>query len=294
MEINVPPGKYIVAVSGGVDSMVLLDVLRQNPSVELVVAHFNHGIRPDSSWDEELVVRTAKSHGMPIEVGYGELGINTSEETARIKRYEFLTRLKAKYKTDKIITAHHQDDLVETAFINLLRGSGSRGLVAMIVNPNIIRPLTSVRKQQLLDYAINNGISWREDTTNTNQAYLRNYIRGNIIPLLSAKDRNNLVVNIDKVANIINEKDHLLATISQNIVKNSMISRSKFIALPGEVRSELIMYWLRQQNVKEVDKKTVEKIDVALKTASAGTRHSIKKGLWLKLDIKSAQFDTSL
>jgi tRNA(Ile)-lysidine synthase len=294
MEINVPPGKYIVAVSGGVDSMVLLDVLRQNPSVELVVAHFNHGIRPDSSWDEELVVRTAKSHGMPIEVGYGELGINTSEETARIKRYEFLTSLKAKYKTDKIITAHHQDDLVETAFINLLRGSGSRGLVAMIVNPNIIRPLTSVRKQQLLDYAINNGISWREDTTNTNQAYLRNYIRGNIIPLLSAKDRNNLVVNIDKVANIINEKDHLLATISQNIVKNSMISRSKFIALPGEVRSELIMYWLRQQNVKEVDKKTVEKIDVALKTASAGTRHSIKKGLWLKLDIKSAQFDTSL
>jgi tRNA(Ile)-lysidine synthase len=294
MEISVPPGKYIVAVSGGVDSMVLLDVLRQNPSVELVVAHFNHGIRPDSSKDEELVVRTAKSHGIPIEVGYGELGINTSEETARIKRYEFLTRLKAKYKTDKIITAHHQDDLVETAFINLLRGSGSRGLVAMIVNPNIIRPLTSVRKQQLLDYAINNGISWREDTTNTNQAYLRNYIRGNIIPLLSAKDRNNLVVNIDKVANIINEKDHLLATISQNIVKNSMISRSKFIALPGEVRSELIMYWLRQQNVKEVDKKTVEKIDVALKTASAGTRHSIKKGLWLKLDIKSAQFDTSL
>jgi tRNA(Ile)-lysidine synthase len=294
MEINVPPGKYIVAVSGGVDSMVLLDVLRQNPSVELVVAHFNHGIRPDSSWDEELVVRTAKSHGMPIEVGYGELGINTSEETARIKRYEFLTSLKAKYKTDKIITAHHQDDLVETAFINLLRGSGSRGLVAMLVNPNIIRPLTSVRKQQLLDYAINNGISWREDTTNTNQAYLRNYIRGNIIPLLSAKDRKNLVVNIDKVANIINEKDHLLATISQNIVKNCMISRSKFIALPGEVRSELIMYWLRQQKVKEVDKKTVEKIDVALKTASAGTRHSIKKGLWLKLDIKSAQFDTSL
>jgi tRNA(Ile)-lysidine synthase len=294
MEINVPPGKYIIAVSGGVDSMVLLDVLRQNPSVELVVAHFNHGIRPDSSWDEELVVRTAKSHSMPIEVGYGELGVNTSEETARIKRYEFLTSLKTKYKTDKIITAHHQDDLVETAFINLLRGSGSRGLVAMLINPNIIRPLTSFRKQQLLDYAINNGISWREDTTNTNPAYLRNYIRGNIIPLLSAKDRKNLVVNIDKVANIINEKDHLLATISQKIVKNNMITRSKFIVLPGEVRSELIMYWLRQQKVKEVDKKTVEKIDVALKTASAGTRHSIKKGLWLKLDIKSAQFETSL
>jgi tRNA(Ile)-lysidine synthase len=271
-----------------------LDVLRQNPSVELVVAHFNHGIRPDSSWDEELVVRTAKSHSMPIEVGYGELGVNTSEETARIKRYEFLTSLKTKYKTDKIITAHHQDDLVETAFINLLRGSGSRGLVAMLINPNIIRPLTSFRKQQLLDYAINNGISWREDTTNTNPAYLRNYIRGNIIPLLSAKDRKNLVVNIDKVANIINEKDHLLATISQKIVKNNMITRSKFIVLPGEVRSELIMYWLRQQKVKEVDKKTVEKIDVALKTASAGTRHSIKKGLWLKLDIKSAQFETSL
>jgi tRNA(Ile)-lysidine synthetase-like protein len=294
MEINVPPGKYIIAVSGGVDSMVLLDVLRQRSSLELVVAHFNHGIRPDSSMDEELVVRTAKSHSLPIEVGYGELGTNTSEETARIKRYESLKNLKTKHKADKIITAHHQDDLVETAFINLLRGSGSRGLVAMLVNPEIIRPLTSVKKQQLLDYAKKNGISWREDTTNTNQAYLRNYIRCNVTPLLSAKDRKSLVLNIDKVANIINEKDHLLATISQNIVKNNMISRSKFIALPGEVRSELIMYWLRQQKVNEIDKKTIEKIDVALKTASAGTRHSLKKGLWLKLDIKTAQFDTSL
>jgi tRNA(Ile)-lysidine synthase len=292
MKVEVPPGKYVLAVSGGVDSMVLLDILRQNPRVELVVAHFNHGIRSDSKDDETIVVNKAKEYGLAIEVGQGKLGLNTSEENARDKRYAFLKNVKQKNQADKIITAHHQDDLIETAFINMLRGSGHRGLVAMKINPEILRPLISIKKNQLVDYANSNGIIWREDSTNNNEVYLRNYIRKNIIPMLSSKDYDDTLKNIEIIAKSITEKDQLLAKISQKIVKNNLILRSKFIMLPREVRHELIIYWLRQQGVNVFNRKNIEKADIALKTALAGTKHPVKQSLWLKMDIKTAQFDT--
>jgi tRNA(Ile)-lysidine synthase len=292
MKVEIPQGKYVLAVSGGVDSMVLLDILRQDPTIELIVAHFNHGIRPDSIEDEKIVVNKAKEHGLAIEVGYGNLSSNTSEEKAREKRYAFLNKVKDNYIADKIITAHHQDDLVETAFINILRGSGHRGLVAMKINRDILRPLISIKKQQLINYAKLHGIIWREDTTNKNEAYLRNYIRQNVTPLLSVKEYEDTVKNIDLVAKRMAEKDQLLAKISQKVENNNLILRSKYILLPLEVRHELIIYWLRLQGIKEFSRKNIEKIDITIKTSLSGTKYPIKKGLWLKMDIKTAQFDT--
>jgi tRNA(Ile)-lysidine synthetase-like protein len=292
MKVEIPPGKYVLAVSGGVDSMVLLDILRQNPAIELVVAHFNHGIREDSVEDEKLVVSKAKEYGLSIEVGKGKMGRNTSEENARDKRYEFLNNVKEKYQADKIVAAHHQDDLIETAFINILRGSGHRGLAAMKINPEVLRPLISIKKQQLVDYAKSNGIIWREDSTNNNELYLRNYLRKNIMPKLNVNDYEDTVKNIDFVAKNTKEKDQLLAKISQKIVKNKLILRSKYIMLPRDVRYELIIYWLRQQGIKEYNRKIIEKVDITLKTALAGTKHPVKQGLCIKVDIKTAQFDT--
>jgi tRNA(Ile)-lysidine synthase len=292
MKVEIPPGKYVLAVSGGVDSMVLLDILRQNPAIELVVAHFNHGIRDDSVEDEKLVVNKAKEYGLSIEVGKGKMGRNTSEENARDKRYAFLNSVKEKYQADKIVAAHHQDDLIETAFINMLRGSGHRGLAAMKINPEVLRPLISIKKQQLVEYAKLNGIIWREDSTNNNELYLRNYLRKNIIPKLNVKDYEVTIKNIDFVAKSIKEKDQLLAKISQKVMKNKLILRSKFIMLPRDVRYEMIIYWLRQQGIKEYNRKIIEKVDITLKTALAGTKYPVKQGLWLKVDIKTAQFDT--
>src|SRR5258708_37503607 len=100
MKVNTPPGKYILAVSGGVDSMVLLDLLSKKPDVELVVAHFNHGIRADSNLDEELVEKAAQKHGLFHEVGYGKLGAGASEETAREASYKFLKSAARKHKAN--------------------------------------------------------------------------------------------------------------------------------------------------------------------------------------------------
>src|SRR4051812_31887046 len=115
MKVKVPRGKYILAVSGGVDSMVLLDLLARKPGIELVVAHFDHGIRPDSKKDEVLVRKAAASYGVAFEPGQGNLGPAASEATARQARYHFLDEVLTKHQALKIITAHHQDDAIETA-----------------------------------------------------------------------------------------------------------------------------------------------------------------------------------
>jgi tRNA(Ile)-lysidine synthase len=181
-------GTYIVAVSGGVDSMTLLDLLRQQPQLKLVVAHANHGMRADSDIDQKLVVSFCKSHNITCEVKKLHLGTKTSEEAAREARYKFLRRCRAKHIAQAIITAHHQDDLIETALINLLRGTGWRGLAPFVANSDIVRPLMNVTKQQLAAYATAHAVPWREDSTNTDETYLRNYVRHTLVPLLTKRN----------------------------------------------------------------------------------------------------------
>jgi tRNA(Ile)-lysidine synthase len=281
--------------------MVLLNILykkisteaqSQNIVLSVVVAHFNHGIRQDSKADETLVQKTAKKYNLPFEVGYGRLGKNASEQKARNRRYKFLETIKTKYSADAIITAHHQDDFIETAFLNILRGSGHRGLAAMKVNQQVKRPLLHVNKESILRYANKHRIKWIEDSTNQDESYLRNYIRKNLLSDMSEEQKQYLIKNIEKVADIVAEKDILVAKISQNIMNNNTISRSKYIMLPAEIRYEVIMYWLRSNGYRNYEKQNIEKIDIALKTGKAGTKLSIKKQLWLKLSLNSARFDS--
>lgn len=166
--------RYIVAVSGGVDSVVLLDKMRRLPGVQIMVAHFDHGIRPDSHKDELFVRGLAESYGLPFESRREELGSTASEATARSRRYAFLEAIAAQYEA-KLVTAHHLDDMVETVAINLHRGTGWRGLA--VFNAEHSRPLLDVSKKELIDHALKNKLEWREDPTNASDAYLRNRIR---------------------------------------------------------------------------------------------------------------------
>ncbi len=166
--------KYIVAVSGGVDSIVLLDMMAEVPGIELIVAHFDHGIREDSAQDAEFVQKTAEKYGLAFYSHREELGNGASEALARERRYAFLRDL-AKQHDANILTAHHLDDLVETVAINLTRGTGWRGLTPL--DSDIIRPFIDTPKEDLLLYAKAKGLQWREDSTNTSDVYLRNRIR---------------------------------------------------------------------------------------------------------------------
>ena len=166
--------KYIVAVSGGVDSVVLLDMMTKMAGHDLVVAHFDHGIRDNSAEDAYFVSSLASQYGLTYSGKREELGKTASEALARNRRYLFLREL-ANAHGARIVTAHHLDDLVETVAINLKRGTGWRGL--SVLDSDVLRPLIDTPKQQLIQYALANGLVWHEDSTNASDAYLRNRVR---------------------------------------------------------------------------------------------------------------------
>lgn len=312
--MTIPKGKYVVAVSGGVDSMVLLDILAKQvtgyrlrtiekkkinsnlqpttSNLDLVVAHFNHGIRPDAPKDEELVGKVAKRYNLPFEVGYGKLGSNASEDKAREARYHFLNKTLKKYGADKIITAHHQDDLLETAILNTLRGTGRRGLTALADNSNILRPLMSKSKKDILAYAKKNRLDWREDESNQDEKYLRNYIRHRIIPKLSRKEEQEFLQKLSRsraTNRIINQE---IANLSQKIVKNNRIDRPSFIDLPTEVASEILIHYLRQNEISGFDRRTIDRLTTVIKTAMPGSRHDVTRGAVFLVTAKEAHLAT--
>jgi tRNA(Ile)-lysidine synthetase-like protein len=178
--------KYVVAVSGGVDSVVLLDILSKQPNLELVVAHFDHGVRYDSGIDAIFVAGLAKKYGLPFETKREELGPDVCENVARIRRYKFLRSIAKKHNA-QLVTAHHSDDVIETIAINLLRGTGWRGLA--VLDSDVIRLLTGLTKPEIIDYAKQNGLVWHEDSTNFENKYLRNRVRHHTSKLSNDKKK---------------------------------------------------------------------------------------------------------
>jgi tRNA(Ile)-lysidine synthase len=172
--------KYVVAVSGGVDSVVLLDILAHQPGNELIVAHFDHGIRDESHLDAEFVADLAKKYNLPFELRREELGRDASEEKARDQRYAFLRSVAEKHGA-KLATAHHADDVLESIAINLSRGTGWRGLA--VLDSDVVRPLTDMNKKGTVDYAKKHKLLWREDSTNSTDSYLRNRLRSKVVDL---------------------------------------------------------------------------------------------------------------
>lgn len=195
--------------------MVLLDKLASSGKHELIVAHFDHGIRPDSADDARFVGELAEKYNLPFETKREELGLGASEETARDRRYKFLRSLAAKYQAT-IATAHHADDIVETVAINLIRGTGWRGL-AVLDSTDIYRPLLHMTKQDIKQYAQERQLIWHEDSTNQDMTYLRNRVRQKIDGLnsdikwqiIALRDTQcQLKYSIDReAASIIGQKD---------------------------------------------------------------------------------------
>ncbi len=307
-----------MAVSGGVDSIVLLDLLvgqaqlsvyekkkiNTNGSglatsdtintLELIVGHFNHGIRADSMEDEKLVREAAKRHGLRFEVGYGELGANASEEKARDARYDFLYSLKAQYNADGVITAHHQDDLLETTAINILRGTGWRGLVAMQNNSVVLRPLLQLTKVEIYEYAAQNCLFWQEDSTNSSHSYLRNRVRAVFIENMTGQQRLELLSSIKSIENLSSEINQLIAKILQNLEVEGMINRQKYSILPVEVGREVLVSWLRGQGSRQIDSAVINRVDTFLRTGRPGSRTDIGSGTFVKLDKEFGQIVNSL
>ncbi len=275
----VKPGKYVLAVSGGVDSMVLLHVLAADPGVELVVAHYDHGMRAESGQDRELVQQTAAKLGLPFVYEEGKLGANASEAQARTKRYDFLRRVMKESGAGAIITAHHQDDVLETMLLNMLRGTGRRGLSSLRSHTDLMRPLLNIPKADLVAYAHKHHIEWHEDSTNQDTKYRRNAVRHTLIPKLTPVQRAQLLKHTEQAREVNDEIDSLLQQLLAGHEADSL-DRAAFIALPHAVARELLAAWLRARKL-EFDRKTIERLVVFIKTAAVGKQADISDAAYL-------------
>ena len=290
MKQIIVPGKYVVAVSGGVDSVVLLDMLAQQKNLELVVAHYDHGIRDNSADDRTLTEALAHKYGFPFEYAEGNLGYGASEELARSKRYEFLYAIRDKYGAKAIITAHHQDDVLETVIINLLRGTGRKGLSSLKSTDDLVRPLLDKTKQELIAYADEHKLKWNEDETNKDQAYLRNWVRINIIPKLTIEQRQELLAR-QKVALESNKTiDAMLDTYISSVDPRTLNKRD-ITELPHAVAVELIAHWLRANEIREVDKKLLDRVTIGAKTLSPGKLIAIKGGVVVRVAARKLRLE---
>ncbi len=275
-------GSYVVAVSGGVDSMALLHMLKHQPGLNLVVTHFDHGIREDSKLDRQLVQQVAEDYKLPFVYGEGHLGKQASEAAAREARYAFLQRIREFSKARAIVTAHHQDDAVETAVINWIRGTGRRGYTALGSQGNILRPLLDVPKQELINYARSNKLQWREDSTNKDSKYLRNLIRHKVLPQLTARQRADMVKTLQHLRGLNDQIDQKLVHFLHTQPTRERINRHWFIMLPHGVAVEVMAMWLRLNNCA-FDTKLLGRLVAGAKTLAIGKQMDIDKNHRIKI-----------
>jgi len=261
--------RLILALSGGIDSMVLAELLLKS-KVQFVAAHCNFHLRgEESNGDEQFVREFAEKNGIQCFVKHfdteqyaAEQGISI-EMAARDLRYTWFEELRQQLGYDKIAVAHHADDQAETFFINLLRGAGLRGLKGMQPqNGVIIRPLLWASREQIHQYAIENQIAWREDHTNAETVYLRNKIRNQLLPIfdeLHLEARQGLHKSLEHLASenelyreLLNEK------LSQIVAQDGEVQRLPFSAIQFDsvgpstgsgtfaLSFQLLFEWLRQ------------------------------------------------
>jgi tRNA(Ile)-lysidine synthase len=190
--------KILVALSGGPDSVFLLHILLKYQNrfkIELGAIHINHNLRkPNSDKDEEFCVELCKNWDVPFYAvsknvkKFAENNKLSIEEAAREVRYAEFKKAAKKYSYNKIATAHNLSDNAETVLLNLIKGTGLKGLAGIpIQRDNIIRPALPVSKPEIKNYLIANGILFRIDESNTNTAFERNLIRNEIVPIIKSR-----------------------------------------------------------------------------------------------------------
>lgn len=191
---NFRSSKFLLAVSGGIDSIVLLHILKKL-SIRFEVSHCNFNLRGDESDKDFLFVKTTCLqndlffHGKKFETkSYAnEKGLST-QMAARELRYAWFKEIMQERNLDYLITAHHKNDQAETILLNIFRGKGNFSWEGMSVSSQkIIRPLLNISKQELITYSRDNKLKWREDSSNEKSDYQRNYLRNEILPGLQTQ-----------------------------------------------------------------------------------------------------------
>ncbi|MCM8814311.1 MAG: tRNA lysidine(34) synthetase TilS [Candidatus Omnitrophica bacterium] len=291
-----PASALVVAVSGGVDSVALLHLLaglRRQRQWKLCIAHLNHGLRGKESGRDEALVRKLAA-GLHCECviervhtrNYARREKVSVEEAARILRYEFLTRTAVARRIELIATAHTFDDQAETVLMRIIRGTGLSGLSAMRLRRKhgaveIVRPLLLFTKQELIGWARARGISWREDSSNTQRIFFRNRIRWEVLPLLETMNP-----RVRQALVRLAEQAREWSAVQQRLIKSVIaskglrradgslqISLSVLRRMPAALRTEVVRILLARAGarMRRISAVHIRQID-ALIAGASGSR----------------------
>ena len=241
--------RVICAVSGGADSMALLwgmYLLKDKLEITVEAAHFNHRLRgAESDRDEAFVQEFCGRFEIPLHLGCGDIqpGKKGLEAAAREARYAFFANLPG-----KVATAHTADDNAETVLMHLVRGTGLKGLGGIApVNGKYIRPMLVVTRQQVVDFLEEYHIPYVEDSSNGEDAFLRNRLRHHVMPLLKAENPR-LAENLSRMAGRLREDEEALAKASQF---EELPSVEELKMLQSAIRSRMLERFLKDCGVKE-------------------------------------------
>lgn len=257
----------LVAVSGGPDSMCLLDNLLKLKDVlevkEIVVAHLNHMIRQEAKEETEYVEEYCNKNNIRCFVKYEDIikeakeqKIGT-EEAGRKARYDFFEQIASKTNADKIAIAHNKNDNVETVFMHMLRGSGISGLTG--IKPyregKYIRPLIKCSRDEIEEYCTKEKLNPKYDKTNNDNTYTRNRIRNELIPYIKKEFNPNIIETIDRLSELILDEENYMQEITvenynlilENENKDEIVfNLKKFNLLKDIIKSRIILYTVKR------------------------------------------------
>lgn len=221
--------KLLLAFSGGIDSVVLAHLLLIN-NYQFELAHCNFQLRSnESDRDEQFAITFAKKNCLTIHIQrfdtkkYAQEKKITIQEAARILRYHYFNNIATQQKCSFILTAHHLDDSIETVFLNLIRGTGIKGICGIpMQNNRIVRPLLFATRKQIEQFAHENKLSWIDDSSNQSNKYKRNQIRHHLIPLIISQNKNFYTVfneNIHRFSSSVQLLDALIKEKMASIIE---------------------------------------------------------------------------
>jgi tRNA(Ile)-lysidine synthase len=264
--------RYLIGVSGGLDSRVLLELLLDFGFSNLVICHLNHNLRGSASReDAEFVERLAKRLKLPcFSKTIKAWPRNRSIETAsRLARHRLFAEAAEEFKTNRVFLAHQADDLVETFLFNILRGTGSLGNAAIESETTIqvdkqslliARPLLSVWKVELHDFAKRNHLRFREDATNAESRYTRNRIRNLLIPEIENILGRSVKRNLFRLSQVTREEEKLLEEVTPRIWERETISVSEIGSLPVALQRRVIYRWLNWLDIPDLGFEEIEAV----------------------------------
>lgn len=257
--------KIILAVSGGPDSISMLDILNNikndkniDINFEIIIAHVNHMIRKEASEDEEYVRKFCEKREIEFyskSIDVQKMANNNkigTEEAGRKARYEFFDEILKKTNSNKIAIAHNRNDSVETVIMHILRGSGISGLKG--IEPRrerYIRPLIECERKEIEEYCYENNLKPKIDKSNFENIYTRNKIRNVVIPYIKNEFNENIVKTISRLSELVSEEEDYMDKQIKKIYKDILITEEKseiqldlrkFNNQEKVIKSRLILY----------------------------------------------------